>query len=180
MGRCSKKGRIKMNYKSTNEIEAFSFKDCRITGFEVEEDCITLVLEALIIKKENSQNTNYTDSYAGTTTARFIKGKITDGVKDGYKYYDANDVLINEVPDHKLSEEEIEKIPKQCENAYLYFLNKNDNEKEDGMLSYSLGIEFEDESEGTVSDSYCLNILFEKAVFEWDRYMNRVQYDWND
>lgn len=48
------------------------------------------------------------------------------------------------------------------------------------MLSYSLGIEFEDESEGTVSDSYCLNILFEKAVFEWDRYMNRVQYDWND
>lgn len=169
-----------MNYISINEIEEFSYKDCRITGFEVEKDCITLVLEALIVKKNNSQNTNYTDSYAGTTIARFIKGKITDGVKDGYKYYDANEVLINEVPAYKLTEEELEKFPKQCENAYLYFLNKNDNDKEDEMMSYSLGIEFEDESEGTVSDSYCLNILFEKAVFEWDRYMNRVQNGWND
>ena len=169
-----------MNYKSINEIEGFSYKDCRIAGFEVEKDCITLVLEALIVKKDNSQNTNYTDSYAGTTTARFIKGKITDGVKDGYKYYDANDVLINEVSDRELTEEELVKFPKQCENAYLYFLNKNDNGKEDDMLSYSMGIEFEDENEGTVSDSYCLNILFEKAVFEWDRYMNRVQNGWND
>lgn len=163
-----------MNYKSINEIESFSYKDCRIVEFKAEKDCITLVLEALIVKKDNSQNTNYTDSYAGTTTVRFIKGKITDGIKDGYKYYDANDILINEVLDRKLTEEELEKLLKQCEGAYLYFLNKNDDNKDD-MRSYSLGIEFEDESEGTVSDSYCLNILFEKAVFEWDRYMNRVQ-----
>lgn len=163
-----------MNYKSINEIESFSYKDCRIVEFKAEKDCITLVLEALIVKKDNSQNTNYTDSYAGTTTVRFIKGKITDGVKDGYKYYDANDVLINEVPDRRLTEEELGKLLKQCEGAYLYFLNKNDDNKGD-MRSYSLGIEFEDESEGTVSDSYCLNILFEEAVFEWDRYMNRVQ-----
>ncbi|MCM1082141.1 MAG: hypothetical protein NC393_00385 [Clostridium sp.] len=164
-----------MNYKSVNEIESFSYKDCRIVEFNAEKDCIMLVLEALIVKKDNSQNTNYTDSYAGTTTVRFIKGKITDGVKDGYKYYDANDVLINEVPDRKLAEEELGELLKQCNGAYLYFIDKNDFNKADDMMSYSLGIEFEDESEETVSDSYYLNILFEKAVFEWDRYMNRVQ-----
>lgn len=169
----------KMKYKCINEIEGFDYRDCRIAEFKVTDECITFSLEALIVKKNNSQNTNYTDSYADTVSARFIKGKITGAVKDGYKYYDADYVLINEVPDRSLTDEELKAFPKQCEGAYLYFINKTEEAseyKEDtDIFNYNLGIEFEDKDDGTASDSYTLNIVFEKSVMEWDKYMNRVQ-----
>ena len=47
----------------------------------------------------------------------------------------------------------------------------------EGSYEYSVGIEYaEDNDYGSrVLDSFRLNICFEKAIFEWDRYMNRVQ-----
>lgn len=162
-----------MGFKSVDEIEQFQFDDCRISRFELTDAGISLELEALIVKSNNSQNTNYTDSYAGTTYVRLIDGKITDGVKDGYKYYDANDVLIREVPDTALSEEEIQAFPKLCEGAYLYVLEKD--REENGLYYYNMGVEFVDETDNTTADSYSLHIVFSKAVFEWERYMNRVQ-----
>lgn len=162
-----------MGFKSVDEIEQFQFDDCRISRFELTDAGISLELEALIVKSNNSQNTNYTDSYAGTTHVRLIDGKITDGVKDGYKYYDANDVLIREVSDTALSEEEIKAFPKLCEGAYLYTLEKD--REENGLYYYNMGVEFVDETDNTMADSYSLHIVFSKAVFEWERYMNRVQ-----
>lgn len=161
-----------MQYKSINEINNFSFEDCIINKFEVRDDMICLELEALRVKPENSQNTNYTESYAGTTEVRLLAGKIISGVKDGYRYYNANDELMKETPDEPLGEREILELTKKCEGAYLFsMIQKGET---DGLYSYSMGIEFADE-ENTMADSYQLEIIFEKAIFEWDFYMNRVQ-----
>ena len=65
-----------MGFKSVNEIEKFTFDDCVISSFKVNEAGIILVLEALIVDSNNSQNTNYTESYADTTTVRLLDGKI--------------------------------------------------------------------------------------------------------
>lgn len=161
-----------MQYKSINEIEKFSFEDCVISKFEVMDDMLDLELEALIVKPDNSQNTNYTESYAGTTTVRLKGGKILAGVKDGYKYYNANDELIKEIPDESLTEEQILKLAKTCKGAYLFSMEKK--EERENAYFYSIGIEFADEK-NTMADSYQLEVVFEKAVFEWDFYMNRVQ-----
>lgn len=164
-----------MKYQSINEIEKFSFEDCRISKFEVKEDRIQLELEALIVKPDNSQNTNYTESYAGTTNARFIGGKILSGIKEGYRYYDANDVLLKETPDEPLTMEQILKLIRACAGAYLFLMEKKT--ETDGLYCYSLGIELVDSSEevDVMSDSYQLEISFEKAIFDWEFYMNRVQ-----
>ncbi len=162
-----------MSFKSVDEIEQFRFDDCQISRFELNDTGIGLELEALIVKSNNSQNANYTDSYAGTTYVRLVDGRIIDAVKDGYRYYDANDVLIREVADTALSEEEIKAFPKLCEGAYLYVLDKD--KEENGMYYYTLGVEFADETDNTMADSYSLHIVFSKAVFEWEKYMNRVQ-----
>jgi hypothetical protein len=168
--------RKNMKYKAVDEIEKFRYDDCQISAFRVDADCITLELEALIVKSDNSQNTNFTESYAGTVTARFIGGKITGGVKDGFKLYDANERLIKEVADERLSDDELKGFPKLCEGAYLYGIDKEDAAaKEDGRQQYALSIEFANEEENVMGDSYRLDIEFEKAVFEWERYMNRVQ-----
>ena len=162
-----------MAFKSINEIEKFRFDDCQISRFEVNEQGIELELEALIVKADNSQNANYTESYAATTRMQLVSGKILHGKKDGYKYYDANDVLISEVADTELTEDELGVFPKQCAGAYLYEMKK-ESEAEDGF-AYTLGIEFEDPEDGTVGDSYRLRVAFVKAVVTWERYMNRVQ-----
>ena len=163
-----------MGFKSTNEIEKFTFDDCVISSFKVNDAGIILVLEALIVDSNNSQNTNYTESYADTTTVRLLDGKIISAKKDGYKYYDANDVLMEEVPDEILSEVETDNIIKTCEGAYLYYMEKDaDNESSDNI--YNIGLEFTDEEDNTAADSYEIKVSFKEAIFTWERYLNRVQ-----
>lgn len=162
-----------MGFQSINEIEKFSFEDCRICKFQTEGNQIYMELEALIVKPDNSQNANYTESYAGTTKVKLAGGKILSGIKDGYKYYDANDVLQKEVPDEPMTEEQLQQFPKQCQGAFLFSLEKE--KQEDNLYYYHMGIEFEDEEDNTTADSYQLEVCFEKAVFTWEQYLNRVQ-----
>lgn len=162
-----------MGYESINEIEKFGFEDCRIVNFRLGDNVIAMELEALIVRRNNSQNTNFTESYAGTTTARLLGGSVIKVIKDGYKYYNANDVLVKEIPDRELSIEERQELFSKIPGAYLYFMDKE--KEEDGLFTYSIGIEFVDEEENTMSDSYSILVSFEKAVFSWERYMNRVQ-----
>ena len=163
-----------MGFKSVNEIEKFTFDDCVVSSFKANEAGIILVLEALIVDSNNSQNTNYTESYADTTTVRLLDGKIISAKKDGYKYYDANEVLLEEVPDTVLSDEETDNIIKTCEGAYLYYMEKDaDNLSSENI--YNIGLEFTDEEDNTAADSYEIKVSFKEAIFTWERYLNRVQ-----
>ncbi len=160
-------------FVTINEIEHFGFDDCVINKFDVSPAGISLLLDALIIKRDNSQNANYTDSYADVTTARFEEGRIISGIKDGFRYYDADDNFISEEPDVELSAEELKAFPKKSEGAYLYDIEKNG--EENGEFFYTLCVEFVDEEDSTMAESYQIRIAFAKAVFEWEKYMNRVQ-----
>ncbi|MBO5510034.1 MAG: hypothetical protein J5962_06205 [Lachnospiraceae bacterium] len=162
-----------MGFVSVNEIDKFRYDDCVMESFEITDKAICLELEALIVGKNNSQNENYTESYAGTTMASFVSGKVLGAIKDGYRYYDANEVLQREVPDTRLSDKETEELIKKCPGAFLYSIDKTD--EKDGLLYAVLGIEFIDETEKTMADSYQIHIVYEKAIFEWEHYMNRVQ-----
>lgn len=162
-----------MGFQSVNELEQFAFDDCEIVNMELAPGEIRMELEALIVRRNNSQNTNFTESYAGTTHARFVGGRIQNAFKDGYKYYDANEVLKKEVPDKELDKGEIDELIKKAGGAYLYFAEKE--KEENGELFYSFGVEFVDRDENTMSDSYTLHLAFEKAIFNWEHYMNRVQ-----
>ncbi|MDO4942097.1 MAG: hypothetical protein Q4E73_04545 [Lachnospiraceae bacterium] len=164
-----------MGFESINEIDQFSFDDCVIKKFEVQEGQLYLELEALIVKARNSQNTNFTESYAGPTTVRLKEGSILSGIKEGYKYYDANGTLLEETPDRKLTDEELQVLPKQCEDVYLFSMEKD--KEEDGKFTYYMEIEFpsEDEYDNAITDTFELKVEFEKAVFSWEFYMNRVE-----
>ena len=114
----------KVAYKSVDELEHFRFDDCQIDTFAVTENGVELMVEALIVRADNSQNTNYTESYAGTTKIRITDGKLIRCVRDGYKYYDANDNLVEEVPDQKLAEDEYEKIFGKFKENYIFYGGK--------------------------------------------------------
>lgn len=164
-----------MGFRSINETEKFSFEDCAISKFEISESQIRMELEALIVKPDNSQNTNFTESYAGTTTVRLQGGRVLSAVKEGYKCYNADEVLISEVPDEPLTTEQTNELVKTFADALLFAMDKK--KEEDGIFTYSMRIEFpnEEEYDDTVTDSYELTVEFEQAIFEWEYYMNRVQ-----
>lgn len=139
-----------------------------ITKSKITEEGIRLELDALIVRANNSQNSNYTDSYAGETVCNLKKGKITSFIKAGYKYYDANDNLVEEKPDElmEVSDKDIENI---LTDIYMPELEKND----DGTYTLVAEVISEDISENV--DVYIVTIECEEVVITWEHYMNRVQ-----
>lgn len=163
-------------FRSTDEIFNFDFQDAVIDNVKFSENSIVLNVSALIVEPENSQNENFTKSYADSTKIKFFNGNITSGIKDGYKLYDANDKIVEEVPDTYLSIDEIKLILKNAKGAYLFALDANSDSTEE-LFSYNLSIEFpnEEEYDTTVTKSYQVGITFNKVTFEWERYLNKVQ-----
>ena len=170
-----------MKFQSINELEHFDFKDTVLKDFSVSEDTITLQLEAVIVKPENTQNGNYTYSYAADTTMVLSGARISCAVKEGYKYYDANDVLREEVPDTPLDDEELAALLKgfsadgrgnEEEQSPVYMWNMTAVEKDQndtGHFLYLMGIDVDEDT------TYWLQIEFDRSMLGWDRYMNRVE-----
>ena len=93
-------------FKSIDETDRFSYEDCVLTGIDSAEDGLIFDVEALIVKENNSQNTNFTESYAGPAKIKFVDGNIIKLIKVGFKYYNADGLLIKSVPDEFLAESE--------------------------------------------------------------------------
>ena len=160
-----------MGYRAVDEIENFRYDDCQITGLYLRDEEICIEVESLIVGRNNSQNTNFTESYAGTTKMHFKGGKIEHAIKDGYRYYDANEVLLQEVKDRILEDDEAADLYANCGGSYLYNIEITDRAKEQCCRLY---IEFVDD-ENLPSESYTLEMSYDEAVFVWERYLNRVQ-----
>ena len=153
-------------FKSVDEINNFSFEDCVLTGMERAEDGLILDVEALIVRENNSQNTNFTESYAGPTKIKFENCKITNLIKVGFKYYNADGLLIKTVPDEEISKLQWESLFKSFPGNYLA-----DIETGDGY--YIIVIEMSEE-DGTQGNSYLIKAEASSTIVTWDKYLNRV------
>lgn len=159
-----------MKFESVNEPMQLGFDDCVMHFIKSGED-VLIEAEALIIKAYNSQNQNYTDSYADTSELLFKKGRIQSIVREGYKQYDAMDRLVHETMDETIKEEDYDKVMKEFQNAYLFSLCQKENE-------YMLRIEIpmEEDSPKPCNDTYEISIIADAFKVSFDRFLNRVQY----
>lgn len=157
-----------MGFCSKNEIDKFGYNDCVITKAQITDSEINLELEALIVKAANSQNTNFTDSYAGEAVCVLQEAGIDLVTKAGYRYYDANDNLIEEKPDEvvKLTDAELSEL---ISDTYLADIEKND----DG--TYNLVSEEIKEDISENAEIYVIKVSCKDIIISWERYMNRVQ-----
>lgn len=164
-----------MPFVSKNEIENFSFEDCQVTDFEKSDNDIVMLLEALIVKERNTQNANFTQSYADVTKLILKDAKICSVTLAGYKVYDANDNLLEEIEDRDIPEADWAGILKDLKNTYLYRCIQDTDYKE----GYCYDFEFEHFSDAQnidlKEDTFVITIKFSESVFSWDRYLNRVQ-----
>ena len=155
-------------YTSVNETDKFGYNDCVLNRAELGNGFLSLSLEALIVKGDNSQNSNYTDSYAGESVMTFEGVKVVSLIRQGMKYFDADDHLINEVPDEELNVI-LTDIPSLLSKKFLLEVSRKE-----GKL-YSLQVETPIEEYGDISDIYELTVESDKVTVTWEKYMNRVQ-----
>lgn len=156
-----------MGFTSNNEINKFSFEDAVLVKFERAMTTIWLTVDALIVKANNSQNTNFTESYADTAEITLSGTEIVALLKEGYSRYDANDKLIDEVPDEPIAPDDYHTVFKEIAGAYLATFVFEDGE-------YVLEFEIPDE-DGAIGDTYELHVRAEDITVTWDKYLNRVQ-----
>lgn len=165
-----------MSFRSVNEIYNFDYQDAVIESVKDAEDGLVFELTGLIVEPENSQNENYTKSYADTCKVKFKNCKILKAIKDGYKRYDANDKLLEEVPDEDIALESIKTILKNSKGAYLYAIEMCDNSTEE-LFVYNICFEFANTNYDTnVTKSYQVKLSFTECSITWNKYLNKVQY----
>ena len=157
-----------MKFVSVNESDKFAYRDSRINKVNMADSGITLEVEALIVRRDNSQNSNYTDSYAGDTNIIFRAANIDRIIKLGYKKYDANDHLLEEIDDEEVNMEAAG-LSYLMTGAYLTGISKS------GDDSLTIGIEIPDEDPAAVTDEYEIVLKTDELRVEWDKYLNRVQ-----
>ena len=157
-----------MNFVSVNECDKFAYRDSRINKVNMSDSGITLEVEALIVRRDNSQNSNYTDSYAGDTNIILRAANIDRIIKLGYRKYDANDSLLEEVEDEVVDIPDSE-LNYMMTGAYLTGISENED------TSLTIGIEIPDEDPSAVTDEYEIIIKTDELRVEWDKYLNRVQ-----
>ena len=140
----------------TKKDEAASPKGLRARWLE-------LYVEGAVVKDNNSQNEYYTDKYADQMEIRFKNPVIEAVLLEGHKYYDANDNLVEEVPDQKLAEDEYEKIFGKFKENYIFYGGKPEADKK----CYQMIVDVDE-------DSYIVSFYYDKVIAGWNHFLNKA------
>lgn len=155
-----------MRFQTINGLHLFQFEEVTIKQLEVGADSLTVVMDALIVKGNNPNNEEFADRYADTANMRFVNARITEIVKEGYKYYDAADRLVEEKPDRPLAAEEYDGLFRQCRDVWLYDIIAVS--EQEGAYEYQIGIDLNED------DTYWLTVQCTETIVEWEKFKNRV------
>lgn len=93
---------------------------------------------------------------------------ITKFLLEGAKYYDANNVLQREVPDQDIPEGQFKEIFKKIQEDGKVFVVTPKPAKNGGECCCEIAVDVEE-------DTYWVEVEFEKAVVEWEHFLNKVQ-----
>lgn len=124
---------------------------------------LELYVEGAVVKDNNSQNEYYTDKYADQMEIWFKNPVIEAVLLEGHKYYDANDNLVEEVPDQKLAEDEYEKIFGKFKENYIFYGGKPEADKK----CYQMIVDVDE-------DSYIVSFYYDKVIAGWNHFLNKA------
>lgn len=156
-----------MQYKCVNDLDKFDFQKAVLESLSLDDDQLCIALSSGIAKYNNPCNTKYVDCYIANTQVRIKKPQILRFFLEGAKYYDANDVLLEEVPDQDIPSEEYERTMKKLVSGEVYTFREKTTSG-DSDQCYEIAVDVAD-------DTYWIEIAFEKIILEWDRFRSKVE-----
>lgn len=155
-----------MKYKCENELQTLSFKDFAISSITYANNKLTIMTDGGIARYNNSCNETLEERYISETEITFFNAEISRFYLEGGKYFTADDVLIEEIPDTDFTPEEYTEKLKllSSEESVIFFLAEN---KSGDESFYEIAVDI-------VNDTYWLKISADKVTASFDRFMNRV------
>lgn len=159
-----------MRYNSVDEIDTMSFRDATIVRcvFSAKQGVLEFELDGAMVRENNSANELYSDRYVSDMQVRFINPGVEALLLEEHKYYDANDVLVESVPDKPIDESDYDDVMKKFEGRVIFFAGTPKEKKETSDRKCFQMIVDVDE------DSYVLSFYYDKVIAQWEHFMNKV------
>lgn len=164
-----------MKYKCIDHLDKFYFRDAQMNKCEYKDGLMTWNLTGAVARYNNPSNETLVDRYMDTTQVRLKGAEIKALFLEGAKYYDANDVLQTEIPDTVIPREEYEKTLKLLSDGIIFTVKPKDTDAS-GKLCCEMAVDVRDE-ENERTDTYWLEVEYEKAVFEWEHFLNKAMLE---
>lgn len=170
-----------MRYNSVDEIDTLSFRDATIVRcvFSAKQGVLEFELDGAVVRENNSANELYTDRYASDMQVRFVNPEMEAILLEGHSYYDANDVLIETVPDKPVEPERYDEIMKSFEGKVIFFAGTPKENLKSQKKDSETGSEAQDKKcfqmiIDVEEDSYVVSFYYDKVIAEWEHFMNKV------
>lgn len=161
-----------MKYKCENNLDKFYFGDANIEKCECQDGHMTLVMDGAAVRYNNPANETLTDRYIDMAQVRLKDMKIRRLFLEGARYYDANDVLMREVPDQEINQEDYEKMFRMFSGASVFTVEEKEASDEDSFCC-EIALDVTDEEADEMS-TYWMEIEYKKAVTEWEHFLNKM------
>ncbi len=147
-----------MSYRTVNELDNFDFKDAYIDEMGLKAGIFNFYLENVKIFSTNSCNRDIRDMRTNDLVLKLYDASIIKFIKEGYKTYNADGVLISNQPDTIISVSDYNEVMKTLFGAVIYSIVHNEN-------IYSICMDTEE-------NTFELQIQADKNIEEWERFLS--------
>lgn len=156
-----------MKFKVIDQLDKFGFRDVQLSNCEMADGVLRMTMAGAISKYNNPCNERYQDWYILEAYARFENAVITNCYKEGMKYYDANNVLQEEIPDTPVEAAAYADTLKLLKEGVMFVLLEKECEADCKCVEVAIDVE-----DG--ADTYWVEFTYDRVIIEWDRYANKV------
>ena len=145
-------------YRTINELNNFQFEEAYIDDMSFSGGCFTAQLENVKILPENSCNRDIRVMRTNDLKFTIKSAELTEIIIEGYKRFDADGKLIENVDDENVDLEKNPGLLSELSGATIYSIEKNDD-------NYVICVETEEQI-------FDIKIKGEDNVQEWERFLN--------
>lgn len=162
-----------MRFHLEDGIDQFHYQDAQLLSWRNGKN-ITIEIGAPVAKATNPQNEEYVDRFVEALQLHLMDAQIVSVLKEGYRYYNADNVLQQEVPDQEIAQLEWDSLFSQFEKqpAFLFRIEPvadlQDAPRTPGTnFRYRFYIDLEDVT-------YLVEVDFSRSEQDWERFQNRA------
>ena len=161
-----------MKFQCIDEMSQISLDGAVIRQLTKEEGVIEFTFDGATIKDRNSQNGRFQDMYCGEMVLKLFDSTIVRIVKEGYKYYDADGNLKEEVPNREVPAPEQDHVWKRLHEGTVFTTVEASVAEGYG---YEIGIDVPKEEDEEEVDTFWLCVTFGRSEAGWNRYLGPVE-----
>lgn len=157
-----------MGYETINKLHQFLLQNGTLISLRKSEKDFCLEIDGAVATYENEYNDRSVNTYISTLFLRLSDARVEELLLEGYKYYDADHNLIEEVGDKPMKPGELPSVIGVCTGGYIAGAELPQKKKERFYLQ--LQVDAVDSN-----DTYCMTFSFTKSSAQWERFQQKAE-----